>query len=106
MIADGLLSQVNAAGRPYAGKIYPHRPMLQQRNTSVLEDILNQLNVEQKPVFDAAQSNAIKDKLRLQTDEALRLGIFGAPSFMTANGELFWGTDRLERALAWAKNGR
>ena len=75
-------------------------------DASVLGDILNQLNVEQKPVFDAAQSNAIKDKLRLQTDEALRLGIFGAPSFMTANGELFWGNDRLERALASAKNGR
>ena len=39
-------------------------------------------------------------------EEAQRLGIFGAPSFVSADGELFWGNDRLERALAWATNGR
>jgi 2-hydroxychromene-2-carboxylate isomerase len=26
-------------------------------------------------------------------------GIFGALSFVTADGELFWGNDRLEQAL-------
>jgi len=36
---------------------------------------------------------------------AQRLGVFGAPSFTTADGELFWGNDRLEQALAWAKRG-
>jgi 2-hydroxychromene-2-carboxylate isomerase len=51
----------------------------------------------------AAQSSAIKEKLRAETTEALRLDIFGAPSFRTADGELFWGNDRLESALAWAK---
>jgi 2-hydroxychromene-2-carboxylate isomerase len=41
-------------------------------------------------------------QLRAQTEEAQRLGIFGAPSFVTADGELFWGNDRLEAALDWA----
>lgn len=54
----------------------------------------------------AGQSPTIKDKLRAETAEAQRLGIFGAPSFITADGELFWGNDRLERALAWAQFGR
>jgi 2-hydroxychromene-2-carboxylate isomerase len=45
---------------------------------------------------------AIKDKLRGETDEAIKLGIFGAPSFTTVGGELFWGNDRFEQALAWA----
>jgi 2-hydroxychromene-2-carboxylate isomerase len=31
------------------------------------------------------------------------LGIFGAPTFVTPDGELFWGNDRLENAIAWAK---
>ena len=31
------------------------------------------------------------------------LGVFGAPTFIAADGELFWGNDRLERALLWAK---
>jgi len=32
----------------------------------------------------------------------LKLEIFGAPNFVTDDGELFWGNDRLEQALAWA----
>ena len=36
--------------------------------------------------------------------EAARKGLFGAPSFVTGDGELFWGNDRLEQALAWAGN--
>jgi 2-hydroxychromene-2-carboxylate isomerase len=72
---------------------------------TVLSDLLRQLNVEPQPVLDAARSDSIKAKLRFQTEQAQQLGIFGAPSFMTSDGELFWGNDRLERALAWAKSG-
>jgi 2-hydroxychromene-2-carboxylate isomerase len=43
-------------------------------------------------------------RLRAQNDEAVALGLFGAPSF-TVRDELFWGNDRLEAALAWAKRG-
>jgi 2-hydroxychromene-2-carboxylate isomerase len=49
-----------------------------------------------------ADEAANKDKLRAQTERAATLGIFGAPSFVV-DGELFWGNDRLEAALAWAK---
>jgi 2-hydroxychromene-2-carboxylate isomerase len=75
-------------------------------DVAVLSDILARLDVEPEPVLDAARTDTNKARLRTQTEEAQRLGIFGAPSFMTADGELFWGNDRLERALAWAKNGR
>ena len=51
----------------------------------------------------AAQTTEIKDKLRAQTAEAQRLEIFGAPTFVTQDGEMFWGNDRLESAIAWAK---
>ena len=50
-----------------------------------------------------ARRDENKTTLRAQTEEAQRLGIFGAPSFVTADGELFWGNDRLEAALDWAK---
>lgn len=82
------------------------REGLQIDDVAVLSDILARLNVEPEPVLVAARTDTNKAKLRAQTEEARRLGIFGAPSFMTADGELFWGNDRLERALAWAKNGR
>src|SRR5262249_61603261 len=73
---------------------------------STIAVILTHLKVDVPQALDLAQSDAIKTQLRQQTDEAQRLGIFGAPSFVTPDGELFWGNDRLERALAWAKQGR
>jgi len=73
---------------------------------AVISDILERLQVESTPVLDAARTDQTKASLRAQTEEARWLGIFGAPSFITEDGELFWGNDRLERALAWAKNGR
>jgi len=73
---------------------------------AVISDILERLQVKSTPVLDAARTDQTKASLRAQTEEARRLGIFGAPSFITEGGELFWGNDRLERALAWAKNGR
>lgn len=53
--------------------------------------------------FDPARGSepAIKERLRAQTERAAALGIFGAPTFITEDGEMFWGDDRLEQALAW-----
>lgn len=48
-----------------------------------------------------AESPEAKSRLRSNTEEAVALGIFGAPSFVV-DRELFWGNDRLEQALAWA----
>ena len=48
-----------------------------------------------------AQSAEAKQRLRANTNEAIALGIFGAPSF-TVGDELFWGHDRIEDALRWA----
>ncbi|KZY31265.1 hypothetical protein A3731_23860 [Roseovarius sp. HI0049] len=52
-------------------------------------------------LIDTAQSDETKHALRVATEEAGRLGIFGAPSFVVGD-ELFWGDDRLEEALEWA----
>jgi len=54
-------------------------------------------------VLDRAQSNDIKSQLRINTEDAERVGVFGSPSFVTTDGELFWGNDRLEAALTWAR---
>jgi 2-hydroxychromene-2-carboxylate isomerase len=69
---------------------------------AVIGELLEGLKVDPQPALTAAQSDAIKARLRAQTEEAERLGIFGAPSFTCADGELFWGNDRLEQALRWA----
>lgn len=75
-------------------------------DATVLGDILMALGVNPQAALGAAQADAIKATLRAQTEEAQTLGIFGAPTFVTADGEMFWGNDRLERALAWAGDGR
>jgi 2-hydroxychromene-2-carboxylate isomerase len=49
-----------------------------------------------------AKTPAIKEQLKAQTQEAADLGIFGSPTFMV-EGEMFWGDDRLEQAIAWAR---
>jgi 2-hydroxychromene-2-carboxylate isomerase len=54
--------------------------------------------------LERAQSQPVKDTLRTNTERAQALGVFGAPSFV-ARGELYWGGDRLEDALAWALRG-
>ena len=69
----------------------------------VIGAIVRDLGRDREAVFARAQSDAIKQELRATTEEAQRFGIFGAPSFV-AGGELFWGNDRLEQALAYAKN--
>jgi 2-hydroxychromene-2-carboxylate isomerase len=43
-------------------------------------------------------------RLRQGTEEAMRLKLFGAPTMVTRDGEIFWGNDRLEMALDWAIN--
>ena len=50
----------------------------------------------------AANTPENKAALKAQTDEAVTRGIFGAPSF-TVGDELFWGNDRLEDAIDWAR---
>jgi 2-hydroxychromene-2-carboxylate isomerase len=68
--------------------------------------ILSDLKVDPDKAIATAQTDDIKDKLRSQTAEAQRLEIFGAPTFTTPDGELFWGNDRLETAIARAARGR
>lgn len=70
---------------------------------AVIGEVLRNVGAPAHAMLELAQSDPVKLKLRTQTEEAGRLGIFGSPSFVTPDGELFWGNDRLESALAWAK---
>ena len=65
-----------------------------------LARVLATLGQDAQPWLARAQSQVAKDALRANTERAQVLGIFGAPTFV-ARGELFWGGDRLEDAVAW-----
>jgi 2-hydroxychromene-2-carboxylate isomerase len=69
-----------------------------------LAAILTGLGVDAAAAVEVANAPVNKNALKQQTEEAMARGLFGAPSFVVGD-ELFWGNDRLEQALAWAKRG-
>lgn len=69
-----------------------------------LSESLREIGQDPGRVIEAARSPAIEEALAAETDEAKHLGVFGAPSFVV-DREVFWGDDRLEDAVAWARSG-
>ena len=72
-------------------------------NPGVLSGILSNLGLNATICLTQSEAPDIKEKLRQQTARAQSLGIFGAPTFVTPDQELFWGDDRLEQSIAWAQ---
>ena len=68
--------------------------------------LLDRLGLDGPAILKSASSEANKGRLKVVGEEARSRGIYGAPSFLTEDGELFWGNDRLEQALAWAAGDR
>lgn len=69
---------------------------------TVVAEVLASLEQNGDTWLERAGTSETKTKLREQTERAVALGIFGAPS-VTVDGELYWGDDRLEAALDHAK---
>ena len=67
-------------------------------------EIAVELGAERSQLTAALASPAIKDRLRSITDEAISRGIFGSP-FIIADGEPFWGADRLPMIDDWLQRG-
>lgn len=66
-----------------------------------LAHILGQLGKQTSAVIERANSADTYAQLDDETAAARSFGVFGSPSFVV-DGELFWGDDRLEEAVAWA----
>ncbi|OGP59756.1 MAG: 2-hydroxychromene-2-carboxylate isomerase [Deltaproteobacteria bacterium RBG_13_61_14] len=63
--------------------------------TTVLQKIADSLGLPGAKIAARIEDQAIKDKLRANTEEAVRRGAFGAPTFFVGE-EMFWGNDRIE----------
>src|SRR5262245_17676265 len=68
---------------------------------AVIDDLLAGLGLDGAALRAEAEGPVHRPALRAATERAVALHIFGAPTFMVGD-EMFWGNDRLERALAWA----
>lgn len=66
----------------------------------VLTGLLVKLGLDAATVIGRSNEPETKERLWAVTAEAEDRGIFGAPTFVAPDGELFWGDDRLEAALA------
>ncbi|WP_332612529.1 2-hydroxychromene-2-carboxylate isomerase [Achromobacter sp. ESBL13] len=73
------------------------------QSEDVVHGLLQDLSLDADALIARAKSEAAKEALRRQVDRARDLGLFGAPTFF-AGGEMFWGNDRLEDALQWARD--
>lgn len=69
---------------------------------SVIAAALSESGLDAEDLMARAQTQAVKDKLRENTEAAAARGVFGSPSFFVGD-ELFFGKDRLgqvEEAIA------
>ncbi len=93
------------AGRPaFSQAVYQANFVddLDISDPAVLAPLIAAVGAAPEHVLAAAQSDLVKARLKQHVADARAQGVFGAPSFVTADGELFWGNDRLEQALEWA----
>ena len=66
---------------------------------------LQALGLQGDALVGQAQQPENKERLKQQTERAQALGIFGGPTFIV-DGEMFWGNDRLDDAVAYATRSR
>ena len=64
----------------------------------VVSRVLAEVAPGHSQLIERAQAESTKQALRARTSEAQARGVFGAPTFF-ADGQLYWGNDRLEQAL-------
>ena len=74
------------------------RDGLNMNDQTIIEKVHKNMDINPESFFKKATDQKIKDKLRKLTDNALKKGIFGAPTFL-ANKKIFWGQDRLTYAV-------
>jgi 2-hydroxychromene-2-carboxylate isomerase len=73
---------------------------------TMLASLLAACGVDAAAALDRAESDANKAALKAECAWAAEIGIVGAPSIVTSDGEVFWGNDRLEQGLDWAAGRR
>jgi 2-hydroxychromene-2-carboxylate isomerase len=67
-------------------------------------DIAAEVGFDRDAVAAGIQDDAVKAKLKEETDAAIARNIFGAP-YIVVDGEGFWGVDRLDMVDKWLETG-
>jgi 2-hydroxychromene-2-carboxylate isomerase len=75
---------------------------VEERNIAdhqILMTIAEECDMDGNALLAATDNASVQAEYQANTDEAMALGVFGAPTYVF-DGELFWGQDRLDM-LAW-----
>jgi 2-hydroxychromene-2-carboxylate isomerase len=70
----------------------------QERDVSdpgVIKDILSQLNLDCDDIWAAMHGDSVSSAYQNATEQAISLGIFGSPTYVLDETEMFFGQDRL-----------
>ena len=99
-----LIAEENSFRKIYIEKIFNAiwKDGLNMNDKTVIEKVLKNMELNPEIFLSKVSDNKIKVKLRKLTDDALKKGIFGAPTFLV-NKKIFWGQDRLSYAVEEAK---
>jgi len=62
----------------------------------VLISAFNKAGLDANAILERAQEQSVKDQLKENTEEALKRGVFGAPTMFIGDA-MFWGNDRLDQ---------
>jgi len=95
-----------AQARDFARRTYAAL-FVDGRNISevdVVVDLASAAGANADDTRSALGDQAVKDRLRQETDGAIARGIFGSP-YVIVDGEPFWGNDRLDEVDKWLETG-
>ncbi len=70
-----------------------------------LKEVISGLGMDESAFFEKINDQLYKDKLRETTDELIRRGGFGSPTFFVNDTDMYWGNDRIPLIEAALSDG-
>jgi 2-hydroxychromene-2-carboxylate isomerase len=70
----------------------------------VAADVVAALGIDRAAALAATNDQAMKDRLRNETQAAIDRGVFGSPTVFI-DEEQFWGVDRFDQIERWLREG-
>tara|TARA_A100001011_G_scaffold158656_1_gene167023 strand:- start:1018 stop:1605 length:588 start_codon:yes stop_codon:yes gene_type:complete len=95
-----IIAKENNYEKIYVEKIFDAiwRDGLNMNDNIIINKVLKNLDLNPNIFFEKVSDLKIKDKLKKLTNDALKKGIFGAPTYYV-NRKIFFGQDRLLYAI-------
>ncbi len=95
-----IIAKDNNYEKIYVEKIFDSiwRDGLNMNDNIIINKVLKNLDLNPSIFFGKVSDIKIKDKLKKLTNDALKKGIFGAPTYYV-NKKIFFGQDRLSYAI-------